>query len=176
MPIQTDRLLRLADFLETRLPRAKWNFGVLMKIGEYLPAEALLKGEQGCGTVGCALGWTPAALPEVASWRANHIQVGNQTYGSGNISELTFALFGLNKRESEELFMPRPLALWEVRAAPYPDLIDSQLTADATPQEVAAHIREFVARIDSISDCDERNFVEPSPLNAGRSSYIPEED
>lgn len=47
--IQEKRLLKLCDFLE-KLPPKKFNFATTLS-------------EEECGTVGCAIGWTPMVFP-----------------------------------------------------------------------------------------------------------------
>ncbi len=61
------RLLKLADFLD-KLPRAKFDFGVIaMQDGKPM-LEALKAGKERCGTVACAIGWMPAVFPRSLRW------------------------------------------------------------------------------------------------------------
>lgn len=50
--IQRKRFLRLADYLQ-RLPARKFNFSIFAQ-------------QKTCGTVGCAMGWTPAVFPSLS--------------------------------------------------------------------------------------------------------------
>lgn len=55
--MRTDRLLKLAEFLDT-LPEEKFNIRAYVK-----------KAENGCGTVCCAVGWLPQVDPDNWKWK-----------------------------------------------------------------------------------------------------------
>lgn len=60
-PLQKKNRARIVEFLRTRVPEKRFDVGVL-HLGE--PKEKLpnLKNAE-CGTVGCAMGWTPECFP-----------------------------------------------------------------------------------------------------------------
>lgn len=72
----------------------------------------------GCGTVCCAIGWFPRWFPKDWKW------------GDMPAIEEASDYLGLTLRQAEKLFLP----------------YQSGLGGDATPTQVAAHIRAFVNR------------------------------
>ena len=113
------RLLRLAAFLDT-LPREKFDFR--RWISE--------KDSRGCGTVCCAIGWTPVVFPRLARYDADGLSVRGQSPGTGAME-----LFEMNIDDVLGVFYPR---------GRYHR--NSGLPQSATPTQVANHIRKFVAR------------------------------
>ena len=83
-----DRLLRLAKFLE-KLPRRKFDFAELV-------ADTEKRHGKDCGTVCCAVGWTPAVFPKLISWsrilsEGGTILVGRDLFGGqGGIVDREF--------------------------------------------------------------------------------------
>lgn len=65
------RLALLADFLEIVMVPEKWDYSTVMDIGENPPLVALENRHHACGTVGCAMGWTPAvpAFRDLLTWK-----------------------------------------------------------------------------------------------------------
>ena len=124
------RLLKLAGFLD-RLPSNRFNFRVWVGPG--------WKGSQdlSCGTTGCALAWA-ATMPAfrrlglylTSSGDAGHVALSGVTVAGASTSSLfaAQAVFGLLPWEASRLFIPGEFGL----------------PMDATPQQVAVHIREFV--------------------------------
>lgn len=119
-----NRLLKLADFLDA-LPRKKFDYSTY---GE----------ERACGTVACALGWAPS-LPFAKKEKASRVLDNDYFYDfaiCGQYAgphEVSKHLFDLNPDEHRSLFVPGPIVegysgLWE----------------NATPKQVAKHIRKFV--------------------------------
>ena len=113
-----DRLLRLAKFLE-KLPRRKFDFA------EYVNT-AVYRGKE-CGTVCCAIGWTPAVFPRMITWD----RIRRET-----VEDVADRLFGLTVWEASDLFIPVTASrVWCPKG----------LDTNATPKQVARSIRAFVA-------------------------------
>lgn len=105
------RLLKLAAFL-ARLPRQKFSYNFCVKERD----------KNGCGTVGCAIGWTPKVFPRLVSWH-------NKSLNAWGYTSIAKHLFGLNTDQIDHLFTPG---------------INNPLGDRATPRMVSAHIRRFV--------------------------------
>lgn len=122
------RLLKLCDFLE-QLPRKDFNFGVVAK-------------QKSCGTIACAVGWTPAVLPRLVKWspskKDNRISIvlAGKRRGS-HYTIVAQSLFGLTPRHAEDLFSPWfDIDIGNTR-------LDG-LAVSATPKQVAKRIRKFL--------------------------------
>jgi hypothetical protein len=63
------RLEKLADFLD-KLPREKFNFADLVSEID----------KKGCGTVCCAIGWTPKVLPHLVKFTGDSIKLRSSSY------------------------------------------------------------------------------------------------
>jgi len=132
------RLLKLADFLDS-LSKQKFDFGCVANQYGKPMKEALKAGKHACGTVACAIGWTPAVFPRLVKW------VNEWTYGDDikNATELTVQVkeSGANSyiRVGEELF---DLTWYESYNLFTPGVLDAG--ENATPKQVAKQIRKFV--------------------------------
>lgn len=150
------RLLVLADFLE-KLEEGKFYYGT------WATGEDLHR----CGTTACALGWT-AAIPEFRELgvrlRRDHQHLdGGFTVGWASApfgltwgsDRTACALFGLSMNEASFLFYPGN-RMWDDARRLCLAVNDGSRKAptmrnlrapndDATANEVAQHIREFVA-------------------------------
>lgn len=127
------RLLKLADFLDT-LPLAKFDFGVIAQ-QEGKPMRAALRaGKTRCGTVGCAIGWMPAVFPRGLRWDERRYKSYPDVVLRSDPDCIDFAAaatwFGITRSAAEQLFTP---------GAGY-----SGLPENATPKQVARHIRKWV--------------------------------
>lgn len=135
------RLEKLAGFLET-LPKQKFDFGEIA-VERGLPmAEALAAGRKECGTVGCAIGWMPAAFPQAMEWSRTCStdtlpDVKSRTTGSTDFNAAC-EFFGLTRTEANHLFLPLGPLLDEDSSG------NNGLGYDATPKQVARHIRRFL--------------------------------
>lgn len=132
------RLLVLADGLAT-VPDESFNYSDVMYVGAKPPLEALEAGG-GCGTVGCAIGWGPAFLPKHLAWRDTNLACGMRTSvrraGTrryDDYDQVAMEAFALTLDEANLLFTPRG----------YNSSGASPLDGDASPREVAEHIRRF---------------------------------
>ena len=134
-----ERLLKLADFLLT-VPKAKFDFNVLAKQAKNGKPmkEAFEAGEERCGTIGCALGWSPIPFPKELFWKPEryyevdtlsltvcYTNSQGRTYSGFEMAEQFFDL-----TENEACFLFNPYA--------------SPLDISATAEEVSRQIREFV--------------------------------
>lgn len=126
------RLLKLADFLDA-LPPGRFHYNRWVGAG-WQGAQDL-----SCGTTACALGWA-AAMPTFRrlglrlSWSDGFGKVKGPN-GSVDFNAAA-EVFGISLQEAVFLFCPRSQLGtygWSPRG-------------DAAPQEVAAHLRRFVAR------------------------------
>jgi hypothetical protein len=148
--IQKERLLKLAEFLDS-LPEEKFDFMQVMCIEGKPPIEALAAGHEDCGTKGCAIGWCPVVFPELVTWVPGPTFYSEVKYVAMIDGPLVYAgqleesimlvgklLFGLDQHQTTLLFMPN--------TADFDDE-DVQLSGDARPIDIAAHIRKFVAGI-----------------------------
>ena len=122
------RLLKLCDFLE-QLQRKDFNFNVVAE-------------RRSCGTIACAVGWTPAVFPRLVKWSPNKrnkrisIVLADQQRGSHYIN-VARSLFGLTHRRAENLFSP----WFDIEVG---NTTISALGGSATPKQVAKRIRRFV--------------------------------
>lgn len=134
-PMYAKRLLKLADFLQT-LPRQKFDFSQIAHQGEKPMMQALKARKESCGSVACAIGWMPAVWPKLLLWAPNSpnscelsvLMRGDNT-GDTNF-DIAQRFFNIDYDESMALFYPG----WRVNTPDY----------NATPEQVAAHIRRFV--------------------------------
>lgn len=135
--VQTKRLLKLADFLQT-LPRQKFDFAVVARERGKPMLEALKAGKTECGTVACALGWAPAVFPRHLKWErpywsgetALEINFRNASSSYAQTFPVAERFFGLTEDEAQRLFEPSV----------------SPLGYRATSKRVAKAIRQFVAQ------------------------------
>lgn len=151
---QTDRLLRLADFLDT-VPPEQFDYNI------WFNGTAL--GE--CGTTACALGWA-TAIPEFQalglelrsdepwpSGESRYVALRNtEERGWKKCSEeAAEVVFGLTKKQHDFVFLPdvddygdgyedddydKPRWSWRDRPTEW-----------AQPKDVAEHIRNFVSNV-----------------------------
>lgn len=127
---QLDRLSRLADFLDT-LPPERFDFGTWASDADI----------NQCGTTACALGWAttipefqalglqlrPVEDPIIKCFVALESWVDDSNTFAASIAACG-SVFGLTSKEAQYLFFP-----------------EYHLPFDASANQVAAHIRKFVA-------------------------------
>jgi len=129
------RLLKLCEFLE-QLPRKRFDFSVVAK-------------EHSCGTVGCAIGWTPAVFPRLVKWlpakKGKEIDVMLTGGRRGHFyTTVAKSLFGINHYQAEGLFTPYTyLRMGEN----FGDGIEG-LPDKATPKQVAKRLRQFLKLVE----------------------------
>lgn len=116
--MNADNLEKLAAFLD-ELPERKFYFGYLISVWN----------NKGCGTVCCAIGWTPAVFPELVEWK--ECTVSWRGCEKADLADISEELFGIDDCEYRFLFEPSSFKC--------------PLNMDATAKEVAAHIRSFIA-------------------------------
>jgi len=125
--IRSGRLLRLAAYLD-KIPPRKFDFSSVWR-----PTE--------CGSVGCAIGYTPKVFPNLIKRKRcdtyqnriyYHICIDNEVI---DFVTAGMKLFNLSSSESECLFSSFQTVMpWNTKI----------VTEDATPKEVAESIRNFV--------------------------------
>lgn len=152
------KLHKLADFLEALSPKL-FDYGQWMRIAANDPNKAFEVGG-GCGTAGCAVGWMPHVFPDELRWHPvdrsrafddkvcvndEWVPVHNTFVelvkpirpGMSMENHGTYAaahVLGITDHESDCLFSPSHSSPWG--EAP---------SRDASPAEVADHIRKFIA-------------------------------
>lgn len=149
---QRKRLLKLADFLD-QLPPQKFDFDHIAVEGEKPHMEALKARTESCGTTACAIGWMPAVFPRLTRWTRTRsffgyplgIEVALHGRRKARNFKVAQEVFGLTEQEADWLFMPdtvvnNGLTLWEDGYAE----ATSPCGGNATPKQVARHIRKFV--------------------------------
>ncbi len=131
------RLLKLCDFLE-QLPRTHFDFSVVAK----------KSGKHQCGTVGCAIGWTPQVFPRLMKWLPLRKGDGDQlriapkdAQREHQYETIARSLFGLSRDHSHDLFTP--LSSVYVDRGDQSIVLES-LDFDATPKQVAKRLRRFL--------------------------------
>jgi hypothetical protein len=113
--MNAERLLKLADFLETVPPHS-------FDMKEWITFTE-------CGFAGCAIGWTPKAIPGEGFILKHHMADEYYPYYNGKERwRAVEEFFELEELEAEHLFM------------------NSKYEESPTPNEVAARIREFVTQ------------------------------
>jgi hypothetical protein len=137
-----ERLLKLAEFLDG-LDDSKFNFAHVVET--YNPLNC-------CGTVCCAMGWTPVVFPDIVKWCGgddvyNHNNI-CLIKGSGSPSYVDVAthLFDIPREDASGLFTPT--LQYEIICRYERDL--PIVGHDATPDEVADLIRKYVELITNL--------------------------
>ena len=132
------RLYLLANFLKG-LPAEKFRFNYVVRRYEDAPDAEDAPGTTPCGSVCCAIGWTPRLFPKevrwTGSWGTTHplVLTGSPDNRPSLFTDVASKLFGLTYEEVSVLFQPG-----------YSDLGFEALPGSATPQQVAERIVEFV--------------------------------
>lgn len=142
------RMMKLAEALE-KLPDERFCFNKVVHHGTP------------CGTIACAIGWTPAVFPDLVEWTGEnsnglHQGIGLCINGQGmEYSQVAEHLFGISPGEAVDLFSPVESDSWseddeddELPEHPlHPNL--RSLGKDANPMAVAAMLRRFLELVDS---------------------------
>jgi hypothetical protein len=129
------RLLKLADFLD-RMPREKFDFAQIVEQRGLPMRKALQAGKTRCGTVGCAIGWMPAAFPRGLRWAGNSDVFPDVVLRRDeSLTDFDAAVewFGITRAEADVLFVPGAKR-WGY----------SGLRETASAKDVARHIRQWV--------------------------------
>ena len=127
-----ERLLKLAEFLDELSPE-KFDFCYVITTWDHAIQ---------CGSVCCAMGWTPRVFPDLVQWQrcpeswGTDENVWTISYrgiiGYANVAE---EIFEISLAESDQLFSPTNRLPW----------LPSGVPDNATPSEVADSIRRFIA-------------------------------
>jgi len=129
MTVRFDKLEKLAAFLDT-LPPEKFDFSVVRDNN----------GHSGCGSVGCAIGWTPEVFPDEVT-AGECCVVRNSKLGRAHLHDhyvdVAVSLFGMPQNEAALLFT----ALDE--SDDLPPWLPEKLGEEATAREVAESIRLY---------------------------------
>lgn len=130
---QRERFETLIGFLDTLEPE---KFYFCAVVGDHDAA--------GCGTVCCAIGWTPQLFPDMAEWGQTtdgDVVVWSKPGMASDYDEVASEIFGLPVETCSHLFAPR---CQKGVASALPEC-----GLDATPKEVAAMLRKFLELLDS---------------------------
>lgn len=123
------RLNKLADFLDT-LPNKKFDFDWV--VGDY-------DRELQCGSVCCAMGWTPRVFPKLVEWFEhdnNAFDVRMKGVSEeGDYIVTAMVLFDISYGEADQLFTPEE---------PRPWMGNRALSREASAKTVANSIRKFI--------------------------------
>lgn len=115
--MRADRLLRLAEHLEGgKLGHIRFNYAITHSY---------------CGIVGCAMGELPYIWPDEFKFLDGYMSVFNKKRLDLNFVEAQCEFFGISDYERNYLFFPM--------------MNGNTLRGSASKEEVAAHIRSFVA-------------------------------
>lgn len=122
------RLRKMEAFLR-KLPEAQFDFN-----------DVVSEHDGKCGTVCCAIGWTPKVFPRMVKWvRTPYSGVQTKLVGARELwsyfEDIAMKLFELDFRDAEDLFSPGLNRKWA----------SGTLTGDCTPEEVADSIDQFIA-------------------------------
>lgn len=108
--VKTDRLLKLARFLKTVKPEL-FDLGIEVKGCD---VDGLKKQKSNCGSVACAIGWTPVVFPHRYKYRKyqgdNNIYLLIDVIGKSNKNKSNWKdilnFFSIKDDEVDYLFMP----------------------------------------------------------------------
>jgi hypothetical protein len=133
------RLLKLAAFL-IALPKQKFNYAVVAVLGEKPMLEALAAKKESCGTVACAMGWTPALFPRKVMWDMDnlrtdfsgtrHLDICSVDNPNVTRDRAMMELFDITQAQVDFLF--------------YPETNGNGVSEYATAKQVGRHIIRFV--------------------------------
>jgi hypothetical protein len=125
--IHKRRMRKLIAFLR-ELPRDKFDY-----------SNTVTQFKNNCGTVCCAIGWTPHLFPRIAVWRKFKLWDGspkmglgirNKNNGTDSYPELSEFLFGIPDPVTEYLFNPF--------------CSENSLSCGSTPKQVALHLEKWL--------------------------------
>ena len=119
--VNESKLLKMLAFL-AELPEEKWFFG-----------DVIDQEEDGCGTVCCAIGWSPLIFPEEAKWTIG--KFGGNVNDEG-YDETGSHIYGMSELVAEHLFSPG------TRRHIHTEL--PALRPSCTVEEFTAHIAQFI--------------------------------
>lgn len=126
--LNVKRLEKLINFLDQLVPK-KFDFSSV--VTEVDSAEE-------CGTVCCAMGWTPVVFPDLVKWceKGYDIELVDSKYSRLGYYYVAHRLFGVSTLTALFLFSPNTQSMI------HPSL--SSCGRSATPKQVADMLRKFV--------------------------------
>ena len=130
--IERKRLEKLIGFLKKLKPE-KFNFGSVISKWDR---------KHECGSVCCAIGWTPVIFPNLIKWNHNSLlSLAIKKTGNGrSFGWIASYLFGIDFRISTSLFSPQD----------QDDVHENlkRLPEEATPKAVAKMLEKFLKLVD----------------------------
>lgn len=125
--MKKQRLRKLSAFLKT-LPPENFDFGDVVTVFDQ---------EEKCGSICCAIGWTPKVFPKLVMWAKHYsISVKSTTTEKTGYIQVASELFEISEEHAELLFTPNSQR----------DLGLPSLTEDSKPQEVAEVIDLYIEK------------------------------
>ena len=131
-----NRLLALAKFLDELDPK-RFDYEVWVTYNGKMDWADGMKAFEDCGTTACALGWA-CTMPKFRKLGLSMESGVPKLTGVVGAFPAARELFGLTYNESYYLFKPRNYPPRTAGSA-----LGQGPSAQATPQEVAAHLRKF---------------------------------
>lgn len=134
--MNSERLLKLAEFLENNVPDEKFDMDlVIQKCKSVEDAKT-------CNSVCCAIGWTPHVFPDLVEYVRDTTEEEVDSKGYPYIS-----LRLINGSEAMLDYLTVAERLFDISSNGAEDLFNPWHDADGrpTPQMVAKEIREYVA-------------------------------
>jgi hypothetical protein len=139
-----DKLIKLAEFLWDLEPE-KFNFSEVVSDWDE---------KNHCGTVCCAIGYTPQLFPEEVEWLETcesgvyDVARKSSSYPEGYI-DVASKLFGISTFHADILFTPySPGELSHYGTEDFPHKSVTLLGDSATPKEVSQMIRSYINAIE----------------------------
>lgn len=126
------RMLRLAKFLDG-LPPKKFDLRIIVDGTTKAPCKADIQNEA-CGTVGCAMGWSPIVFPTMLEYRQGSygpedfdVVIKNKSHKPKKNFHAIMKVLGIDYHESVDLFDP-----------------GGYMSNNVGPKDVARKIRKLV--------------------------------
>lgn len=150
--MKKDKLLKLAAFLDT-LEEDKFDLAQVAISDDEDPM---------CGSVCCAVGWTPKIFPEEVRWAMpNHyegLDLACRNEGGDWVvkeyREVAVQLFEITEAEAHSLFTPYQLAIVEKEEGDYDRLESGELRGALKPKQMAERIRMFAEAKEQLCNKD----------------------
>lgn len=159
-----ERLLKLADFLDNVVPKERWDFSTVFNSNSQ-PLGAIIDKARNpdafeCGSVGCALGWTPKCFPNELDYNIDQkhlyaleiipkdpaIKIETSVWATKTFRTAHW-FFGLTKNEADGLFDIGSVSKTSFNFGVFEKVDwenEPQLMRTSTKEHVAAKLREFV--------------------------------
>ena len=150
--MKKENLMKLATFLDT-LEEDKFDLAQVVISDEEDPM---------CGSICCAVGWTPKIFPEEVRWA---LSAGQEELDLSCRNEegdwvvmgyvsVAMRLFGITEAEARALFTPYQIAIVEKEEGDYDRLESGELRGSLKPKEMAKRVRMFAEAKEQLCNKD----------------------